>query len=137
MIEEKSNNLGEGQEIPADMQEPSKEVLTEVPAQPPEALPEKEKIEETSEPLQPRPSASPPPIPPQDAVVGEEEAVEETKEQVLPKEEDLIEPKWVKEAKKIIKEEKERPFEEEEEQEDLQIEYIKERFGKQIKKCKD
>ncbi|PIZ00405.1 hypothetical protein COY62_02705 [bacterium (Candidatus Howlettbacteria) CG_4_10_14_0_8_um_filter_40_9] len=46
----------------------------------------------------------------------------------------IIEKPWVKKAEDIIDKNKDNPYEEEEKQEDLQIEYLKKRFGKEIKK---
>lgn len=50
---------------------------------------------------------------------------------------DVIESEWVNRAEKIIKEDKNNPYKEEEDAEDLQIEYLEKRFKKQIPKSKD
>ena len=50
---------------------------------------------------------------------------------------DIIEKPWVEKAEEIIIKNREKPYEEEEEQEDLQIDYLKKRFGKEIRKSKD
>lgn len=47
---------------------------------------------------------------------------------------DTIEPGWVKKVEEVIEKDKNLPFQEEEDFEDLQIEYLKKRFGKDINK---
>ena len=49
---------------------------------------------------------------------------------------DVIEMEWVNKAKKIIKETKSDPFAQEEAMEQLQIEYLRKRYGKEIKKTR-
>jgi len=50
---------------------------------------------------------------------------------------DIIEKPWVKKAKEIIEKDKGNPYFEEKDHEDLQIDYLKKRFGKEIKKSDD
>lgn len=49
---------------------------------------------------------------------------------------DVIEMEWVNKAKKIIKETRDDPHAQEEAVEQLQIEYLKKRYGKEIKKSR-
>ena len=50
---------------------------------------------------------------------------------------DIIEKPWVKKAEEIIKKDKDKPYFEEEDHEDLQIDYLKKRFGKEIRKSEE
>lgn len=50
---------------------------------------------------------------------------------------DIIEKEWVGKAKDVISNDKGKPYKEEEDHEDLQIDYLKKRFGKDIKKSED
>ncbi len=47
---------------------------------------------------------------------------------------DVIEKEWVDKAQEVIKTTKDDPYQEEEQIEDLQIDYLKKRYGKDIKK---
>jgi len=57
--------------------------------------------------------------------------------QLSAQDKDIIEKEWVGKAEKIIKEDRNNPFVEEEDAEDLQIEYLKKRFNKDIGKSKE
>ncbi len=50
---------------------------------------------------------------------------------------EIIEKPWVDKAEDIIKKDKGKPYYKEEDHEDLQADYLKERFGKEIKKEED
>lgn len=122
-MEETKENFKEPQSQP----EKAGETLT-----PKETLKEKGKISSTPSPapfvppalpVQP-PSSQIPPSPVKSKPVFP--PIEEEKE--------IIEKEWVKKAEKIIEEEKEKPYEEEEKQENLQVEYLEKRFGKKLKK---
>jgi hypothetical protein len=50
---------------------------------------------------------------------------------------DVIEKEWVDKAEQIVKQTEGDPYKEEEAIEDLQIDYLKQRYGKDIKKAQD
>ena len=50
---------------------------------------------------------------------------------------DVIEPEWVKKAEEVIDKTAGKPHEEEEQVEDLQIDYLQKRYGKTVKKSED
>lgn len=52
----------------------------------------------------------------------------------IAKDDDLIEPEWVQSAKKIIDNTKGSPYDREEQASKLQIEYLKKRYGKDLRK---
>lgn len=56
---------------------------------------------------------------------------------ILAEDVDVIEKEWVDRAEGVIKDTTGDPYQEEEQVEDLQIDYMKKRFGKDIKKSND
>lgn len=74
---------------------------------------------------QPEPSASAQPVPPSNLPVSEDQEAEDVSE---------LDKSWVQAVEKTIEKDKDKPYEEEEDSEQLQTKYLKKRFGKDIPK---
>lgn len=86
---------------------------------------------------EPAPAAGIPPVTPAPAPASPPPQPAADSNPQLADDVDVIEKEWVDRAEKIIAETKDDPYREEEAVEDLQIDYLKKRYGKDIKKTQE